>query len=315
VALQPRKAEKVSVKNTFVHVADDDKAPSDSELNLPPPLDIIPPSVSADKLQAYRMDYQNFRAGKAVGAKGEVSESVDVDLAADLTLESLDLAVPPGYQPSGSVVFPKALKEPMTVGTQARRHLATSHTNECVDEGFQNVPLEGAWACSVKNTFVHVPEGGGDEDGEEPIHLPPPLDIIPPYVSEEKLEHFRMDYQNFRTGKAVGAKGEVEHSVADDLDLAASDEVIARMRQGAPEFAAPTPEATPQYCASREPPLPPACFLTPSMYSPFDDRSGAGSSSKPQGKQNRRRRNRGPGTAGTSDPSMIMQPGRIASPQ
>jgi len=70
-----------SVKNTFLHVEDDGEAAHQSqndepEITLPPSLDIIPASVSAEKLEAYRKDYLKFRTGKAIGAKGELSSSV-----------------------------------------------------------------------------------------------------------------------------------------------------------------------------------------------------------------------------------------------
>jgi len=79
----------------------------------------------------------------------------------------------------------------------------------------------------VKNTFVHVeekcPPGAafeGGEDGEQGNagsettgSLPPPLDIIPPDVSPDKLVAFRTDYQRFRSGCAVGARGELSSSV------------------------------------------------------------------------------------------------------
>jgi len=71
-----------SVKNTFLHVVEDNEEArhtcqdEDQQISLPPSLDIIPLSVSAAKLNAYRMDYQKFRIGKAVGAKGELSSTV-----------------------------------------------------------------------------------------------------------------------------------------------------------------------------------------------------------------------------------------------
>merc|ERR1719325_545835 len=43
---------------------------------LPPPLDFIPSDISREKLEAYRKDYQEFRAGRATGAKGEVDKVV-----------------------------------------------------------------------------------------------------------------------------------------------------------------------------------------------------------------------------------------------
>lgn len=75
----------LSVKNTFLHfeascAGVDEDLEMDGEgihvAKLPPPLKIIPGNVSAEKLEAYRMDYQKFRAGNATGAKGEVSSSV-----------------------------------------------------------------------------------------------------------------------------------------------------------------------------------------------------------------------------------------------
>lgn len=79
-------------------------------------------------------------------------------------------------------------------------------------------PLAAGLVCSVKNTFLHV-EGSnaesvglrGDIDFKP---LLPSLDIIPPEVSAEKLEAYRLDYQKFRTGNALGAKGELSTSMA-----------------------------------------------------------------------------------------------------
>merc|ERR1712024_397263 len=66
----PGSAWAFSVKNTFVHVEDRSDSGSGDESDiptkpLPPSLSIIPGSVSPDKLAAYRMDYQKFRAGNA----------------------------------------------------------------------------------------------------------------------------------------------------------------------------------------------------------------------------------------------------------
>jgi len=68
----------VSIKNTFLHLPEDDEDDLYEEeqmVSLPPPLDFLPSTVSADKLKAYRLDYQKFRSGKSSGAKGEVSET------------------------------------------------------------------------------------------------------------------------------------------------------------------------------------------------------------------------------------------------
>lgn len=70
----------LTVKNTFIDHAvletDTDSTESDSEAlakPLPPPLDIIPADVSRETLEAYRTNYQRFRAGEAVKAKADVS--------------------------------------------------------------------------------------------------------------------------------------------------------------------------------------------------------------------------------------------------
>lgn len=81
-----------SVKNTFLDaVPDDCTAPEFSGVQLPPALDflphgLMPPEVSDEKLTAYRLSYQRFRAGDAIGAKGEVSDSVSHDVADSLGL-------------------------------------------------------------------------------------------------------------------------------------------------------------------------------------------------------------------------------------
>jgi len=67
----------VAVKNTFLHLPEDDEDDLEKEnrVSLPPPLDFLPSTVSADKLKAYRLDYHKFRSGSPTGAKGEVSET------------------------------------------------------------------------------------------------------------------------------------------------------------------------------------------------------------------------------------------------
>jgi len=74
---------RLPIKNTFLHFQEaspedeeDDPDEEENEAKLPPPLLFLPSTVSADKLKAYRLDYQKFRTGKSSGAKGEVSESV-----------------------------------------------------------------------------------------------------------------------------------------------------------------------------------------------------------------------------------------------
>jgi len=71
-----------SVKNTFIDIVESSSDDSEGEgvgeccRPLPPALDFITPEVSAEKLEAYRMNYQRFRIGMANGAKGEMSDFV-----------------------------------------------------------------------------------------------------------------------------------------------------------------------------------------------------------------------------------------------
>jgi len=103
---------------------------------LAPPLDFVPQYISLDNLQCYRKEYQRFRIGDAIGAKGELLSWVTR-----------------GTDPEGSKVIKR---------------------------------------------------------------LPPPLDFIPSDISREKLEAYRMEYQEFREGGSTGAKGEVEKLVEKD---------------------------------------------------------------------------------------------------
>merc|ERR1711988_1677020 len=71
-----------SVKNSFLEVQEAQDPASEGsdceiEQNLPPALDIIPASVSAEKLAAFRADYARFRVGNAIGAKGEIDKTID----------------------------------------------------------------------------------------------------------------------------------------------------------------------------------------------------------------------------------------------
>ena len=71
------KGAKGDVSSRVTRVTD----PEQSKLikRLPPPLDFIPPDVSRERLEAYRTDYQGFRAGRATGAKGEVEKVASKD--------------------------------------------------------------------------------------------------------------------------------------------------------------------------------------------------------------------------------------------
>jgi hypothetical protein len=80
--LPPRGRVMLSVKNTFLDVVESSSEDSEGEgaveqnRPLPPALDFITPEVSAEKLAAYRMNYQKFRIGMANGAKGEMADFV-----------------------------------------------------------------------------------------------------------------------------------------------------------------------------------------------------------------------------------------------
>eukprot|EP00928_Gymnodinium_smaydae_P067663 TRINITY_DN5066_c0_g1_i1.p1 TRINITY_DN5066_c0_g1~~TRINITY_DN5066_c0_g1_i1.p1 ORF type:complete len:445 (-),score=82.60 TRINITY_DN5066_c0_g1_i1:306-1592(-) len=77
--------------SSIVSIAED--APCTGEKLLPPPLSIIPQSVHAEELAAFRKGYQQFRAGKAKGAKGEISDDRrDVSLGAPKYIRLEDLA-------------------------------------------------------------------------------------------------------------------------------------------------------------------------------------------------------------------------------
>merc|ERR1712032_994712 len=65
---------KGEVSNRVTQVTDPERGKVSKQ--LPPPLDFIPADISREKLQVYRMDYQEFRAGRATGAKGEVEKVV-----------------------------------------------------------------------------------------------------------------------------------------------------------------------------------------------------------------------------------------------
>lgn len=104
---------------------------------------------------------------------------------------------------------------------------------------------------SLKNTFLHFEDDGGQEDsGAEdsaPVYcgspgiadaLGPPLDFLPKYIEHEELQAYRADYQAFRAGQATGARGEISQlgpsthelealGLCASLGLAASSEAVA----------------------------------------------------------------------------------------
>jgi len=193
---------------------------SSSSILLPPPLDIIPASVSKEKLAEYRVSYQKFRAGEASGAKGEVSTVVaiaDYAAAADATAA---LALRGAEGSAGPLQ--RALLAERAADAESCSSAGLSASG---DSKSGPVPPYNAFSAknttfSVKNTFVHI-DDPNQEDTEEvaEVKLPPSLDIIPESVSPERLQAYREDYQKFRAGCASGAKGEV--STLSALDLSA----------------------------------------------------------------------------------------------
>mmetsp|Transcript_12489 Transcript_12489/g.35760 ORF Transcript_12489/g.35760 Transcript_12489/m.35760 type:complete len:292 (-) Transcript_12489:325-1200(-) len=156
---------------------------------LPPPLEIIPPSVPRDQLAAWRAEYQRFRAGEARGARGEV----------------VAVAAVASDGPTGDGHRTRRLSRGNSTGSDAG--------------GSPLGSLRPPMAMSVKNTFVHIDVHEGEEasDEEPPPPLPPSLDCIPSSVPPDVLEAYRQDYQRFRAGHASGAKGEVSALAALDL--------------------------------------------------------------------------------------------------
>lgn len=193
----------VSVKNTFLEVSEQ---PCDEQQALakplPPPLEIIPPSVPAWQLEAYRVGYQKFRAGDAVGAKGELSTVGALDLAEPMLLQ------PWRMQEQGATLV-SAQNSSGTEGT------STGSRGETSQPTTVSGSLRSSSAKRGKRTFSTEEE------------LPPPLGFMPKFIDMEKLATFRLDYQNFRAGNSNGAKGEItqtavpakESNVSHELDV------------------------------------------------------------------------------------------------
>jgi len=184
-----------AVKNTFVDLGNDVGEGSDDEehpVKLPPPLDIIPSSVSSEKLEEYRVGYQKFRAGDALGARGEISTMSALDLVeaggkASTADEVAEPATATRHAPEGAWnCAPDADGPSMSMGTPAISDEVSSQT--------------GSLASRITKLLI----------GEE--QLPPPLDFMPKVINLEKLASFRLDYQRFRAGHATGAKGEITSS-------------------------------------------------------------------------------------------------------
>lgn len=193
----------LSVKNTFLHVEEEglEEDPFDASL-LPPSLDIIPESVSQEELATFRANYQNFRSGSAVGAKGEISSISEGEVSSDIS--ALDLAVPPHHvKPS-----PSLWREENTGSSAHRCH-----------------PVE---LSRIDETGSSV-SGSEVSSGNFTQILPPPLDFMPHYIPLEKLQTFRENYQRFRAGQPVGAKGEFS-SIAENTVSEKTEELTTFTR-------------------------------------------------------------------------------------
>lgn len=239
---------------TFSIVGYDDDAPG-VQMSLPPPLDLLPRHISVEQLASFRMDYQKFRAGGARGARGELPKVVAVPpLTEDGDGESWPSAVL--HNSAGSLVTPirkdSDLTQPPDGRALSRSRCSTRASHASTSQGHDeaggasssttpavNAAAAGAsteapsassgssgqattkWSnVEVKNTFLHIDDrtarmdaGEEEEEAEPSVALPPALDIIPAEVSEERLAAYRNDYQRFRTGKAIGARGELSDSV------------------------------------------------------------------------------------------------------
>merc|ERR1711972_319185 len=155
---------------------------------LGPPLGIIPESVSSRKLEAFRVQYQKFRAGESSGAKGEVTRCTHDEM-----------------HPSAYAGRSNADSSPSDVcgGSPIRVEATTYRSMQHEDSQASTSSASRADAprdisFSVKNTFVHIDDGTTQRNEEEPsVLLPPSLPIIPESISPEKLDAYRTDYQKF----------------------------------------------------------------------------------------------------------------------
>jgi len=216
---------------------------------LPPPLDIMPQWVSTEKLNAYRADYQEYRVGNSIGAKGEISKSVARDEVATLAMKfspPLDF-IPRDISPhklqefrqeyrrfragesrgaKGELSSVIARSEPCFISLDKLAvcgPMATSDSEpSSVRPDALDDVLDKAWGglgvhfdMAVKNTFLHFKDDDMEYNCDTRLltPLPPPLPIIPSSVPAMKLEAYRADYQRFRAGECRGAKGEVSSSV------------------------------------------------------------------------------------------------------
>eukprot|EP00403_Amphidinium_massartii_P022746 CAMPEP_0178385866 /NCGR_PEP_ID=MMETSP0689_2-20121128/8252_1 /TAXON_ID=160604 /ORGANISM="Amphidinium massartii, Strain CS-259" /LENGTH=673 /DNA_ID=CAMNT_0020006159 /DNA_START=10 /DNA_END=2032 /DNA_ORIENTATION=+ len=111
---------------------------------------------------------------------------------------------------SGSGSSPERL-DAYEVGSEATKTLR-SRLDQVYEELQQKATLPRpipTQLLEVKNTFIDVRDDSFDDPENGPLVLPPPLDCIPWDVSSEELNDYRQDYQRFRAGWAMGARGEV----------------------------------------------------------------------------------------------------------
>merc|ERR1712187_801668 len=85
---------------------------------------------------------------------------------------------------------------------------------ECQSKAFEAICKTQlpSWACTVKNTFIEFEDNDSTcaSSDDELLSLTPSLEIIPKdVISHEKLNAYRLEYQRFRAGGALGAKGEL----------------------------------------------------------------------------------------------------------
>lgn len=222
----------VSIKNTFLDIDEGRVSdPKDIDTPLEPALDCIPDCVSAEKLQAHRMNYRRFRTGDGIGAKGEwdavvIPEAADTE---EVCIESeekpnvdldqwtapITLTVANTGRPASNwdVQATEELRQGME-SIASRREEATrertssnAHTALPIPEPqIKDIVVN----VSVKNTFIDADDGSSSEDDLMDIPLGPSLDVIPDSVSPEKLLAYRLNYQKFRAGNGIGAKGELD---------------------------------------------------------------------------------------------------------
>jgi len=206
-----------SVKRTFVEFGPQETNCGIVTIPLPPPLDFHPSDVEPEKLEEYRINYQKFRAGDSVGAKGELSTVH--------TLDSLDLL---GYMPDPEDGDSVAGQEAGSSICSGRAGSSTMRSAPTQQPSFVKLGHTG-------QDPVLVSEGSSSTSGRSsqpkkviPFSedmLPPPLDFMPKFIDLGKLSTFRADYQKFRAGNASGAKGEITtETTKEDEPMSQADE-------------------------------------------------------------------------------------------